>query len=331
MDVLGNKDLKRLQEVNGTPPRPCSTCIHTLVEETVSRQPDAMAVCAWDGTMTYRALDQVATKLAYRLANLGVGPEVIVGACMDKSRWMAVSTLAILKAGGVVLPLSTQQPLARLEIVLKDTRARIVLVDAGQMERLGREGLLDLHLIQVDTELLDGLDSVSDGQVVCPDVRTSHAAWIVYTSGSTGVPKGVVLQHSALCSSIKSHGAAFGVTRESRVLQFASHTFDVMIQETFTTLCQGGCVCVPSEQARLNSLEDAILSMEANFLSLTSTVAGLLSPAKLPKIRTVILMGEPVKPATLDLWMNSAVVLESYAPSECSIYATCSPEPMKSN
>ncbi|KAH9212622.1 hypothetical protein DL95DRAFT_303903 [Leptodontidium sp. 2 PMI_412] len=329
-DLLGLQDSKRLQQVNRVPPTPSSACIHSIVGEITIRQPDAMAVCAWDGNMTFRDLDRTANSLAKYLADLGVGPEVMVGMCMDKSRWSAVSTLAILKAGGVVLPLSTQQPLARLQIVLKDTQATIVLVDAGQKERLAQEDLPKLHLIEVKTEFLDSLPSVPDGKVICPQVDASNAAWVVYTSGSTGVPKGVVLQHSALCSSIEAHGTAFGVTSNSRVLQFASHTFDVMIQETFTTLCKGGCVCVPSEQDRLNNLERAIISMGVNFLSLTSTVAGLLSPTRLPAIKTVILMGEPVKPAVLELWMHHASVYESYAPSECSIYATCSPQPMKS-
>lgn len=155
-----------------------------------------MAVCAWDGNMTFRDLDRTANSLAKYLADLGVGPEVMVGMCMDKSRWSAVSTLAILKAGGVVLPLSTQQPLARLQIVLKDTQATIVLVDAGQKERLAQEDLPKLHLIEVKTEFLDSLPSVPDGKVICPQVDASNAAWVVYTSGSTGVPKGVVLQHS---------------------------------------------------------------------------------------------------------------------------------------
>lgn len=329
-DLLGLEDSKRLQQVNRIPPTPNSTCIHTIVAEVVSRQPDAMAVCAWDGTMTFRQLDRAATALANHLSHIGVGPEVMVGMCMDKSRFSSVSTLAILKAGGVVLPLSTQQPLARLQIVLNDTRAKIVLVDAGQKQRLSTEELPQLHLIQITAEFLEGLSPVPDGQVICPQVGTSNAAWVVYTSGSTGVPKGIVLEHSALCSTIEAHGTAFGVTSDSRVLQFASHTFDVMIQETFTTLCKGGCVCVPSEQERLNNLEHAIISMGVNFLSLTSTVAGLLSPTRLPAIQTVILMGEPVKPAVLDLWMHHADCYESYAPSECSIYATCSPQPMKS-
>ncbi|KAH7330243.1 hypothetical protein BKA65DRAFT_554232 [Rhexocercosporidium sp. MPI-PUGE-AT-0058] len=328
-DLLGLEDSKRLQEINRVPPTPKSTCIHSVVGEIASHQPEAMAVCAWDGNMTFRELNRAANSLAMYLSDLGVRPEVMVGMSMDKSRWSAVSTLAILKAGGVVLPLSTQQPLARLQIVLKDTQAGIVLVDAGQKKRLSAEDLTNLQLIEVKAEFLEGLAFVPDTQVICPQVDASNAAWVVYTSGSTGIPKGVVLQHIALCSSIEAHGTAFGVTSDSRVLQFASHTFDVMIQETFTTLCKGGCVCIPSEQDRLNNLERAIISMGVNFLSLTSTVAGLLSPSRLPAIKTVILMGEPVKPAVLDLWMHHASVYESYAPSECSIYATCSPRPMK--
>lgn len=115
-------------------------------------------------------------------------------------------------------------------MVLEDTKAPIVLVDAAQQERLAGVGP---QLIKVDSVLLDTLPAPPTNRPLCPQVDTNNAAWVVYTSGSTGQPKGVVLQHRALCSSIQSHGAAFGVGRRSRVLQFASHTFDVTIQEVY--------------------------------------------------------------------------------------------------
>jgi amino acid adenylation domain-containing protein len=324
-DAITEEDAKLLRELNGNGRQAVNRCIHSMLREVTDRQPDAVALHAWDGVMTYHELDVAASALAYHLMDLGVGPEIMVGICMDKSLWVAVSMLAVLKAGGVVLPLGTQQPMARLQIVLQDTQAQIVLTDAAQMERLAGVGL---NLITIDKHFIDGL-APATSRFACNTVRPSNAAWVVYTSGSTGLPKGVVLQHSALCTSIKSHGPAFGVNTDSRVLQFASHTFDVTIQEIFTTLCQGGCVCVPSEDDRVNHLQDFIAKTDVNFLSLTSTVAGLLDPSKLPLIKTVILMGEPVKPAVLDMWKDQAIVLESYAPSECSIYATVSPQPMK--
>ncbi|KAF4340725.1 non-ribosomal peptide synthetase, partial [Fusarium beomiforme] len=323
-DGISPKDSQHLRDVNGEGRQAVKSCIHALVQEVTDRQPDAMAVYAWDGTMTYRELDAAASSLAEYLMKLQIGPEIMVGICMDKSRWAAVSMLAVLKSGGIVLPLGADQPLSRLQTILSDTRAPIILVDHAQLERLKDIG--PQQMIEVNDALFQTLPSAS--RSACTTVSTDNAAWVVYTSGSTGTPKGVVLQHSALCTSIQSHGTAFGV-KGARVLQFASHTFDVTIQEIFTTLCMGGCVCVPSEDDRVNHLQSFISSAKVDFLSLTSTVAGLLDPAQLPLIKTVILMGEPVKPAVLDLWKDQASVLESYAPSECSIYATVSPQPMK--
>ena len=246
----------------------------------------------WDGTMTYSEVDNLASRLGHHLATVfDIGPEAKVGICMDKSCWAVVAMLATLKAGGVVLPLSTQQPHARLQLVLNDTQAPIILVDSKQMHRLSSLGP---RLVRIDREFVDGLPPLTE---IGADVQPGNAAWIVYTSGSTGIPKGVVLQHYALCTSLLAHGAAFGLEAGHRVLQFASHTFDVTIQEVFTTFFFGGCVCVPSEDDRLNNLEQAVLSLGVNFLSLTSTVAGLLEPEHLPAVVSVILLGEASQPS----------------------------------
>jgi non-ribosomal peptide synthetase component F len=219
LELLSPEDEHVIKNTNTERPVAVKTCIHSIVQGITAQQPNAEAICAWDGTMTYQELDDAASRLAYYLSILGVGPEIMVGMCMDKSRWAAVSLLAILKAGGVVLPLSTQQPLNRLSLVLEDTKAPIILVDTIQDERLARIGP---QLIKVDSAMLNDLSTApwvrAGFQPPLPQVETTNAAWVVYTSGSTGQPKGVVLQHSALCTSIEAHGAAFGVGSHSRVL-----------------------------------------------------------------------------------------------------------------
>lgn len=324
LELLSPEDQLIITSKNETAPAAAQNLIHSMTQQVAMRQPDAVAINAWDGTMTYGEVENAASRLAHHLVTaFEIGPEVKVGICMDKSIWAAVAMLATLKAGAVVLPLSTQQPLNRLQLVLNDTQAPIILVDSKQLSRLSSLGP---RLVRMDRELVDGLPAPT--KTIVAEVRPDNAAWIVYTSGSTGIPKGVVLQHHALCTSLLAHGTAFGLEASHRVLQFASHTFDVTIQEVFTTFFFGGCVCIPSEEDRLDNLEHAVVSLGVNFLSLTSTVAGLLQPDNLPAVREVILLGEPVNPLVLEKWLkHGATVLGAYGPSECSIQVTTSKHP----
>ncbi|RYP17268.1 hypothetical protein DL767_010053 [Monosporascus sp. MG133] len=325
MEALSASDLEQIRAVNSRPPTTMQGCVHQLVLEMTARQPDAVAVCAWDGDLSYAELEHRSAQLAHRLVGLGVGPEVGVGVCMEKSRWAAVSMLAVLRAGGTVVPLGVQLPLARIELIIRDTSIGIVLADEQHTARLAN---LAPQLITVTESLLTTLPTTGVPFRAAVEPQPHNAAWIVYTSGSTGVPKGVVLEHAGVYTSVRTQAAAFGLGTHSRVLQFAAHTFDATIQEIFTTLCHGGCVCVPSEEERMSDIEQFIITKEVNFLTLTSTVAELLDPLSLPKVNTLILMGEPVKPAVLDLWMNRASVLGGYGPTECSIYSAASTRPM---
>ena len=323
LELLSPEDQLVIRAKNKIIPAATDNLIHSITYDVANRQPNAMAINAWDGIMTYGELENASSRLGHHLVTVfGIGPETKVGMCMNKSCWAVVAMLATLKAGAVVLPLSTQQPRARLQLVLNDTQAPIILVDSKQIDRLSSLGP---RLLRIDRELVDGLPVPT--KVISADVRPGNAAWIVYTSGSTGIPKGVVLEHNALCTSLLAHGTAFGLNTSHRVLQFASYTFDVTIQEVFTTLFFGGCVCVPSEADRLNNLEHAVLSLGVNLLSLTSTVAGLLEPAHLRSVEKVILLGEPVNPLVLEKWIKRATVLGAYGPSECSIQVTTSKQP----
>lgn len=294
---------------------PEQSCIHELVQSMVERQPHAQAVSSWDGDMTYAALSKAACRLAHHLVSLGVGPEITVGVCMDKSLWAMVSMLAILQSGGVVVALGTQHPLSRIETIIADANIRVVLIDKAQAKRL--KGVP--RPIVIEGSFVEQLPAY----IMPPSTSTKpeNAAWIVYTSGSTGTPKGVVLEHQSLCTGIIAHGTAFGNDTRTRALQFASHTFGVAIEDMFTTLIFGGCTCIPSEDRRLNmkELESMIRRMRVNFVNLTSTAASLINPHEVPRVKTVVLGGEAVRPAVVAMWAKHARILNAYGQSECSV------------
>ncbi|KAG5755032.1 hypothetical protein H9Q70_002357 [Fusarium xylarioides] len=330
LDTLSPQDLDHILSVNSGPIPSVERCVHDLILDMVSHQPDATAISAWDGTLTYKQLKQLSGKLSDHLVSLGVRHGTSVGVCMDKSQWAAVSMLAILRAGGVVVPLGVQLPLGRIKLIVDDAKVSVVLTDQKQTDRLAGLGL---EMFTVDESLRKRV-VVSD--VGIPDkwytrvteINVNQPAWIVYTSGSTGTPKGVVLTHAGISSSLDSQKKVFGLNRMSRVLQFAAHTFDAAIQEIFTTLSAGGCLCVPSEDERMSDLQHFIIERAVNFLSITPTVAELLNPSQLPNINTVVLLGEPVKLSVLDLWMDHhADIIGGYGPTECSIYAIVSATP----
>ncbi|KAK9562967.1 Nonribosomal peptide synthetase [Aspergillus fumigatus] len=291
-----------------------ASCVHDIIQEQAALHPDAPAICSWDGDLTYGELDALAHRLAHHLATLGIGPEVMVPLCFDKSTWAIVAMLAVLKAGGVFVPLGPSHPVERLKTILQDTSAEVVL--ASPVHSKTFHGLVNA-VIAVDGPTVESLPA-ADGPA-CSSVRPNNAAFVIYTSGSTGVPKGVVLEHQALCTSSAAHGSAFGICRQSRVLQFAAYTFDTSVGDIFTTLQRGGCVCVISEYDRMNRLAQVITAMRANYIDLTSSVAGLINPLEVPSITTLILGGEPASGRVIDSWATHAQTYNVYGPTESCI------------
>ncbi|KAK1984562.1 hypothetical protein LZ30DRAFT_426916, partial [Colletotrichum cereale] len=316
------RDMERLLEWNKEVPPALEECIHQIVQNQADLQPDAPAICSRDRNLTYRELDELAAKLASQLVDLGVAAEVNVPLCLEKSPWAIVAELAVLKAGGVCVPLDPARPAVQNEAILRNVRPVIILA-SPQHEELFRNS--SCNVLPIDDTLQRELQNAQPfrRRVATP----GNNAFIIHTSGSTGVPKGVVLQHKALATSCRAHGEAFGLGPQSRVVQFAAYTFDASIQDIFTTLQQGGCVCVISDHERMNNLSAGVNRTQANFANLTSTVAALLRPDHVPTLKTIILAGEPVRPDVVALWGNRRDVrlLNSYGPSECSINSSCSP------
>lgn len=302
-------------------PEAIESCLHNLFKRQVLARPDAPAIASWDMGFTYAELDDASTKLALHVSSLGVGLEDFVLICFDKSAFAIVAMLAVLKAGGACVPLDPAHPDVALQLRAKDTGASVALVSPSMASRVSA---MVETTVSVDVQLLQTLPITPDAAF--PQVTPHNSCFVIYTSGSTGRPKGVVLEHRGIATNAEYSGPKLGYGKDSRVLQFASYTFDNSIAEIFTTLSLGGCVCVPSDHERLNDLTGAINRYGVTLADLTPTVACLLQPTEVPTLKTLALGGEAVTTTCVDMWRDFVSLQCCYGPSECSVNSTYSGE-----
>ncbi|PQE14301.1 non-ribosomal peptide synthetase protein [Rutstroemia sp. NJR-2017a BBW] len=318
IEIISQEDREQIQHWNRNYPRDVEELVHSLVERQAVERPNQTAIQSWDGVMTYQDLCEVSSHIAVVLRNLGKKPGVIVPICFEKSRWAVVSMLAILKAGGACLPLDPSHPVARHQTILKTVRASLVLTSSAHAPRLRTF----MENVLVVSEIADRVvDSVPvDFQRPSPH----DPAFIMFTSGSTGVPKGIVLEHHNICTTTRYHGAAMQISSKSRVLQFAAYSFDVSLGDIFTTLVHGGCVCVPSDEQRLNDLPGAIVALGVNQACLTSSVARNLPVDTVRgRLDVLTLGGEPLANEVVDAFAEHTHLLNIYGPAECSVWCAC--------
>ena len=291
------------------------SCVHDLVYEQVLKRPQHEAVCAWDGSLTYRELWTHVQILAQVLVGLGLGPEDVVPLCFEKSVWAIVAMLAVMEAGAAFCPLDATQPNSRLEGLASRLGANVLLCSPGYSQKLAS---VVKKIVPVDAgafrSLLDG--STDKMSRAAPE----NVAYVLWTSGSTGEPKGVVIEHRAYCSGAKTHAPAFGMNRHSRVLQYAAYVFDASLVETLTPLTIGATTCIPSEHARLNDLPAAVRTMRVDWACLTPSVVTFLNPSIVPGLKTLLLMGEVMSQEHISTW-SSVQLVNGYGPAECSVAA----------
>ncbi|QES46707.1 hypothetical protein DEJ50_01395 [Streptomyces venezuelae] len=272
--------------------------VHRLVESRARHTPDALAVLSGDRRISYVELDRRAGRLARLLRRRGVGPEVPVGLFLDRSADLAVGILAVLKAGGVCVPLDPSYPAERLAFIREDVVAALVLTRRDTAAAPALRGATVLCLdeeAEADADADEAAKADAD-EAAEPRLHPQNLAWIAYTSGSTGRPKGVGLAHGPLADLARNIGRRLDLGPADRVLQFASPGFSVAAEEILSTWAAGACLVIDPD----DSLADA-----AGLLAVTrkqSVTVLQLTPAYWYEwLRELDRDGTPHPPASLRL------------------------------
>ncbi|HYG62000.1 MAG TPA: FkbM family methyltransferase, partial [Thermoanaerobaculia bacterium] len=222
--------------------------VHELFAAHAARHPDAPAISSPAGGLTYGEVEARANRLAHHLRSLGVGPDVLVAVCTDRTPERVVGIVGVLKAGGAYVTLDPTHPRERLAFLLEDARAPVLLTQQAFLEVLPETGARVLCL-NTDEASEWGDASRPPTSGVTPD----NLSYVVYTSGSTGKPKGIEIPHAGLMNLVRWHQDLYQVKPEDRGTQIASPAFDASIWELWPYLAAGASVHVPDEETRLSA------------------------------------------------------------------------------
>jgi amino acid adenylation domain-containing protein len=291
--------------------------IHGLVEQWAIATPSAPAIRSGDVTVTYGELDARANRVAGRLRRLGVGPETRVGVLIPRSIDAIVAFLGVLKAGAAYVPLDPSYPTERRAFMLTDSDVVAVVTAAGG-EALPEPATVPV--LEVDAGPPD-----SAGGAALPDVGPANCAYVMYTSGSTGVPKGVVVEHGSVVSLVTSD-SRLAVQPGQTVAHFAPTAFDASVFEIWGALCRGAHVAIlPGPHVSVEELGSRLGELRPDWLFLTTGLFHLLAsfnPAALGYVGRLLTGGDVLQPERVCTAAGTTSVHAAYGPTETTVFAS---------
>ena len=314
VDVLDAAERARLERWGNravlTRPATAGVSIPVLFAAQAARTPEAAAVTFEGRSMTYRELEEAATRLAHLLAGQGVGPGQCVALLFSRSAEAIVAILAVLKTGAAYLPIDPALPAARLQFMVADAAAVAAITTAGLADRL--DGC-DLLVIDVNDPAVDSQPSAA-----LPAPGPEDIAYLIYTSGTTGAPKGVAITHhnvTQLMETLPTHLPGAGVWTQCH-----PYAFDLSVWEIWGALLHGGrLVVVPESVAGSpEDLHALLVAEQVSVLTQTPSAAGVLSPQGLGPVALVV-AGEACAAEVVDRWAPGRVMINAYGPTETTM------------
>jgi amino acid adenylation domain-containing protein len=298
---------------------PREVCLHELFEVQVDRSPDAVALVFGRAQLTYRELDARANQLAHHLRGLGVGPEVRVAICVQRSLDMIVAVLGVLKAGGAYVPIDPTYPADRIAFMLADAGAPVVVTQAALVERVAAVGT---HVVALDAAGFAHAPATRPACITQP----SNAAYVIYTSGSTGRPKGVVIEHGMVVNLTCGLIDTYELGPTDRMTQTVSLSFDGSVLEIFPALSAGAALVLRGETMPTADelFGEPFAGVTVMFL-ITAYWHTLVEQQPPQALRLVIIGGDRALPEHVRAWTARAPgckLLNLYGPTEATVAAT---------
>jgi len=299
---------------------PRGACVARLFERQVERTPASLAL-VWGGQqLSYGELNRKANQLAHYLRSMGVGPETLVAIVLERSLDLVVSMLAVLKAGGAYVPLDPAYPQERLEFMVADAEAVVLLTETSLLKRLADVRATTVCLDQEWEEIAAAAEENPVSRV-----EAGNLAYVIYTSGSTGQPKGVEISHGALSNLIHWHQQSFEVTAQDRASQVAGVGFDACVWELWPYLTTGASIHLVPEESRLvaTKLRDWLITsgITISFVPtpLAESLLSLSWPAEI-SLRVLLTGGDQLRVyGKEDL---RCAVVNNYGPTENTVVTT---------
>jgi amino acid adenylation domain-containing protein len=319
------KRRRMLADINETPVEyDTELCIHEWIEEQARKSPETPAVIAGEACLSYRELDRLSNCVARRLRRLGVGPDSPVGLLVERSIEMLVSLVAILKAGGAYVPLSPAYPKDRIAFILADAGIRVVLTRSHLEASLQGHGLSILRVDMAEKDITE------DDSQLPPEADPDNPAYIIYTSGATGLPKGVLVSHRNLVHSIRARAHYYSELPDNYLL-ISPFVFDSSVAGIFWTLTHGGSLVLIPDDAHLDlsgMVEEISRRRVSHLLCLPTLYSAIIenaNPGRLSSLRMVIVAGEAC-PAELTRrhyeLLPMVDLYNEYGPTETTVWST---------
>ncbi|MEO1575903.1 MAG: non-ribosomal peptide synthetase, partial [Pseudomonadota bacterium] len=300
---------------------PTNDGVLALFEKCVTRRPEAPAVSDRHGVMSYADLDAAANRLANRLIDQGVQTNDVVGVCVRRSVDAIVSILAVMKAGATYLPLDIELPEQRVMDLVTRAGAVRVITNAEPSAVMREAGTPVTHL-----NAPEEVSALARSSARCQHLRgtAEDTAYIMFTSGSTGQPKAVVIRHDGLTNLAQAQCEAFEITHTSCVLQYASYAFDASVSEWSTALVSGAHLFIVDEETRRSPtlLGEAVRAAKVTHATLPPAMLPILNPEDFASVTHLVTAGESCAPATAKQWSAGRRYFNAYGPTEGTVCAT---------